>query len=204
MHSNIIDVLYQNKKYILGAVIVLGILFLHDEILYPQLTGFETLQLSSLRWLLLFIPVFATIGIVHTSIILRWVSFFFWVLFIPYAQYSFLEIRHVSELCRIPDGYFTQQCADITWQVLPSFIYGLIGLGIFILSLNKLTKQYAVLQRLVIIESVILYSAAASVFGIFSRMNSWEILTEPTKVIQSIQHISTEPFLVNVVMIWIF
>ena len=202
MPTRIIPALSSYKIYLLGVIGAYSILITHDGILYSHLGVWGVLELAGLRLLLLLIPVLATLGFLQGNKSIKFISAILWIFFIPYTLYSLLEVRHISEICRLSTGYFTQHCSEITWQVLPSFIYGLMGLGVFVWSIYILTKKFSASMASFCVAGAALYIALTSMFGIFTRINTWELVVKPFATIHQLEIGSDPSFWINVVMLW--
>lgn len=191
------------KPFLLFAGLAFLTLLLHDGVLYSHLGVWGVIELASLRVVLLLIPVMATVWI-HQKRAWRFLAWGLWGLFLPYGLYSLLEVRHIAEICRLPNSYFTEMCVENTWQVLPPLIYGLLGLAVFVWSLNLLTAHMNMKRAFILIEVAIGYSAVTSIFGMVTRINTWEFITRPLQTIFAfLPTFSSVMVWINVAMLWL-
>ena len=182
-----------NKQTIVAIFFGLFItLFLHDVNLYPKLSYFNTLMLSSLRFFLLITPLIIGFLIVKFKKIfyIRIILLVIWIIFLPYTIYSITEIRHVAELCRLPfEGeYYTEICYIDLWTLFPTFIYAAFGSLGFVFSVSQVCSNLFSVswkkQYMIIILCIL--CGTASVFGIYSRVNIWDFFSNPLFIMQSI------------------
>lgn len=173
----------KNTLYIFLIAILFVVLFLHDHNLYPHLKTLSTAELSFLRVLLIICPlIFGQLVNKYSSKVLKILFFTAWLLLIPYTIYSLTEIRHIAELCHIPAGeYFTEICVNKSWMLAPVFMYAFIGVLSFVYSLNKVSYNIILkpVKRNIFVILICLYCAVSSTFGLYSRINVWELLTRP-------------------------
>jgi uncharacterized membrane protein len=167
-------------KYTPLALFVFATLLLHDHNLYPALDIPHQIILSSLRFLLLALPILAAIVIAKSrKRYLRFAGTVLFLAFIPYALYGVTEIRHIAELCPLGTGeYYADKCADESWQLLPPLLYAGFGIASYMISLS-IARLRAHDWRL---GALTLYCALSVQFALQSRLNIWSPLTEPHAV----------------------
>lgn len=196
------------------AVMIIGFyiaLYLHDTNLYPHLNVLNTAILAFLRFILIAIPItlgFLIIRFKNTKFF-KILSLILWLLLIPYTIYSVTEIRHISELCRLPEGnvYYTEVCATELWTLFPTFLYAALGSLGFVFSVSQVISNLLSVswKKQLAIIILCLYGGFTSVFGIYSRVNVWEIFSNPTSVVKNlIAVISQTSFLTNFLIFSLF
>lgn len=207
MLNDPITALLKNKLAALGLLgFTLAVLLTSDAILYPHLSPLATVELSGLRWLLLVFPILGLGLVQHTNQLwAKALGWLIWFVFIPYALYSILEIRHVAEICRLSEGtYFTEYCAADTWKIVPLFFYAGLGVLGFYITTASLIRSLQLSWGTLVILALTLYSALTSVFGIYTRFNSWEIAYRPAAVwAEFLAVLMTNSFLLNVLLLWL-
>lgn len=163
---------------------VYAVLFIHDTNLYPELSIIHRLILSLLRLFLLIVPItLAALFRTMRPSRIRSVTLVISILFIPYTLYSVTEVRHITELCPVSTGiYFTDSCSLASWKLLPPIAYALIGIGAFCLCLQLLCIHKLRWR----ISLLVLYISLATQFALQSRLNIWNLLTQPAEVFQEI------------------
>src|SRR3989338_723704 len=167
-------------------------LYAHDSNLYPHLSTIDTAILSFLRFFLLATPVFLGFLIVQFKQrnFLKYLLLVVWILFLPYTIYSITEIRHIAELCRLPElnTYYTEICVTKLWMLFQTFIYSAAGSLGFVFSVSQVTSHLFLVswKKQTTIISMCFLSGFASVFGLYTRINIWEIFSNPIMFFQSI------------------
>ncbi len=202
-------VITQRHTEFLAACGLYVSLVLFDHNLYPHLGLGGAVVLATLRFFLLLIPL--AIGYVlsrlHLQIGAKITLAIGWLLFLPYTIYSFAEIRHVAELCRLPvANYYTESCLPQLWTLLPVFIYAFAGSLIFIFSVSQVMNnlvQRSALKRLMIL-GICLYSALAATFGLYTRLNIWHLVAKPQEFFPAISALPVQEFLLNTIIISLF
>lgn len=179
----------------LFVVLLLVSLVMHDSNLYPHLSTFETVKLSTLRLLLLLGSVLFA-GLYSKDMYKKLQPLFLMGTFItlPYTAYSIFEIRHISEICRLSVGYYTDHCLYMSWTILPTFIYATVGLSMFFLSLYLIGKNKSIIEKYALTCFSIVYVSLSSIFGLYSRVNIWEIFTQPVDVFLAIIETMAYPY----------
>lgn len=177
------------------AVMIIGFylaLYLHDTNLYPQLNTLDTAILSFLRFFLIAAPIVTGFLIVRfkDKKPLKILLLILWLLLIPYTIYSVTEIRHVSELCRLTESsiYYTEICATQVWTLFPTFLYAAFGSLGFVFSVSQVISNLIPVswKKQLVIILLCLYGGFSSVFGIYSRVNVWEIFSNPANVVRNL------------------
>lgn len=176
------------KLYVVLLALTFPLLLVSDHLLYTHLTPLSLVELAALRIFLLLVPVLASWYVHHVrSRAIRIAARFAWFVFFPYTLYSVMEIRHVAELCRLPQGFYTTFCAADLWTLLPLMVYALAGLVGFVLSLRWMLGVIRVpTQRRILELAAILWAALCSVLGIITRFNAWDIVVHPASVLQTV------------------
>ncbi len=166
------------------AIIVFIVLFVHDTNLYPNLSIVHRFILSSLRLLLLAVPVIlANFLNLPKSRSVRVAIFVALMLFIPYTLYSVTEVRHIAELCPVDSAtYFTDNCSLSSWQLLPPLAYAIIGIAAYGMCLRRLKKHLLNWQ----LGLLVLYISLATQFALQSRLNIWSIATQPADLVREV------------------
>ena len=104
-------------------------------------------------------------------------------LFIPYTLYSVTEIRHITELCPVHSvTYFTDSCSLSSWKLLPPIVYAMIGIAVYGVCLQQLNVR----RMRWWLGLFVLYIALASQFALQSRLNIWNIATQPADVLNEL------------------
>lgn len=114
----------------------------------------------------------------------------FWVLFLPNTVYVFTDLKHIL---------YQWQQVDMLAQfflLLQYMILEFIGLVTFILAFHpaeRVVEQVAHLKkrRVSLIIAFNFLVAFGMVLGRVERLNSWELFTQPMKVIGSAWHVLT-------------
>lgn len=196
------------------AIMIIGFyiaLYLHDANLYPRLSTLDTAILAFLRFFLIAAPIvigFLIIGFKNTKL-LKILLLILWLLLIPYTIYSVTEIRHISELCRLPENsvYYTEICAIKLWTLFPTFLYAAFGSLGFVFSVSQVISNLIPVSWKKQLAIIILcfYGGFASVFGIYSRVNVWEIFSNPTDVVKNLMAtVSQTSFITNFMIFSLF
>ena len=196
------------------AVMIIGFyiaLYLHDTNLYPHLNELNTAILAFLRFILIAIPITLGFLIVRFKNTKSFKILFLilWLLLLPYTIYSVTEIRHISELCRLPESnvYYTEICIIKLWTLFPTFLYAALGSLGFVFSVSQVISNLLSMswKKQLVIIILCLYGGFSSVFGIYSRVNVWEIFSNPTSVVKNlIGVISQTSFLTNFLIFSLF
>jgi len=108
--------------------------------------------------------------------------FLFWLFMFPNTAYLFTIVRHLVNYCQHYDKY--RVCSEgNTWMVMFFFTYSAIGLPTFYYALKKMADVFKLLfnrmTATVFPIVVIPLTAIGVMFGLFERLNSWDILFNP-------------------------
>jgi len=192
------------KPLILPSTGLYLILYLHDRNLYPHLSAGHAAVLSSLRLGLLLAPLVLGYLITRLPQPVWWKVALvgIWLMLLPYTLYSTTEIRHVAELCRLPEArtYYTDSCLADAWTLLPVLVYAVFGGGAFVFSLRQVSHHLftANRKRIIALAAICLYAGLAATFGLYSRLNAWDILIAPVQTMQFVYSIlGADGFFVN-------
>ncbi|MEG4986533.1 DUF1361 domain-containing protein [Microcoleus sp. BR0-C5] len=133
---------------------------------------------------------------------LRWWGGFFWfIAFLPNAPYVLTDIIHLIE--QIKEG---NSVWIVTLALIPQYLtFMLIGFGAYVLSVMNLgyyLKQQG-LSRFILVTEITIHalSAIGIYLGRFIRFNTWDILTNPDALVNSVMNdlIGKRPVLVMAV-----
>ena len=191
------------------SCIAFTILLIQGWALYPQYSLSEALFTAFLR---LLVPVL-TIAVTYTFHRGMWkqkwlasLTILVWILLIPYGLYNVTQVRHVAELCRLPEGYFfAGNCHDSLWMLLPILAYSLGSLAIFLYSVKRVSSLLKPPFQRVLALSVFAYAAFATVIGISSRLDTLSIfLNFPATIAALRLAIYDTHFWINVFAFFLF
>lgn len=111
---------------------------------------------------------------------------FFWLIFAPNAPYIMTDMRHISNFC--PNNYY-QICPENAWMITFFFLYSIIGWIAFVFLVNQMKPLVAkIWGKMGVSVYLWLISPVFSLgvlLGLINRLNSWDIVINPTKVINS-------------------
>ncbi|MEG5036865.1 DUF1361 domain-containing protein [Microcoleus sp. AT3-D2] len=133
---------------------------------------------------------------------LRWWSGFFWfIAFLPNAPYVLTDIIHLIR--QIKEG---NSVWIVTLALIPQYlVFMLAGFGAYVLSVMNLgyyLKQQG-LSRFILVTEITIHalSAIGIYLGRFIRFNTWDILTNPDALVNTIMNdlIGKRPVLVMAV-----
>ncbi len=105
-------------------------------------------------------------------------AFLLWLFFFPNTAYMFTLVRHLVAQCS--DYNIHNVCREETWQAPVFFLYALTGLPAFVYSLAKMSRVIGRALPLVIIP----FTAVGILFGLWDRLNTWDIVAHPLLVLQ--------------------
>ncbi len=204
-------VITQRHAEAFGFAALYANLIVFDWILYGRHGAERVLMLSSLRFFLLACPMFLgslLIRLQPAALFQKTVLAALWLFFLPYTIYSVIEIRHVSELCRLAEGaFYAPTCLPGVWMLLPAFAYAMAGTLAFVFSVSSVTNktfQRSWLKRIAIL-GICAYSALSSTFGLYSRLNAWDSLTRTKEVLDGIRHVfGMRAFLYDSIAVGVF
>lgn len=133
---------------------------------------------------------------------LRWWGGFFWfIAFLPNAPYVLTDIIHLIEQIKEGNSVWT-----VTLALIPQYLaFMLVGFGAYVLSVMNLgyyLKQQGWSKFILATEMIIHALSAIGIYlGRFIRFNTWDILTNPDALVNSVMNdlIGKRPVLVMVV-----
>lgn len=162
------------KTYVLGAIaITLALMALDIWVLRQR-------GVRSLRW---------------------WGGFFWFIAFLPNAPYVLTDIIHLIEQIKEGNSVWT-----VTLALIPQYLaFMLVGFGAYVLSVMNL-GYYLTQQgwgKFVLVTELTIHalSAIGIYLGRFIRFNSWDILTNPDALVNTVMNdlVGKRPVLVMVV-----
>ncbi|NJK47877.1 DUF1361 domain-containing protein [Candidatus Gracilibacteria bacterium] len=115
-----------------------------------------------------------------------WIIFFIFILFLPNAPYVLTDIIHLIALIRQEYSVWT-----ITLVLIPQYlIFILAGFEAYVISLINLgyyCHQLGKTKSLIVIELITHALCSLGIYlGRFQRFNSWDIITKPDSLVDSI------------------
>jgi uncharacterized membrane protein len=130
-----------------------------------------------------------------------------WLAFLPNSCYLFTETRHFMRHVDARDlwsraaaerGALLAICAEAAVMAV-FLVSGALTFGLAIRPVRKLAEARGLRFRL---WALPLFAACslAVYLGLVVRLNSWQIVTAPAKVLQSVQEALSRPFLVLVIL----
>lgn len=112
--------------------------------------------------------------------------FLFWLFFLPNTAYLFTMVRHLVNYCTDFDRFHV--CAERAWVPLFFFTFALIGVPTFYYALNKMTRVFKTLfggmTAKVFPILIVPLTSIGMMFGLFERLNTWDILTKPWFILE--------------------
>lgn len=112
----------------------------------------------------------------------------FWLFMFPNTAYLFFIVRHLANYCMHYDKYRVCQEGN-TWIVMFFFTYSAIGIPTFYYALNKMSgvlkKLFNQITATLLPIIIIPFTAIGVMFGLFERLNSWDILLNPLSVLNT-------------------
>lgn len=133
---------------------------------------------------------------------LRWWGGFFWfIAFLPNAPYVLTDIIHLIRQIKEGNSVWT-----VTLALIPQYlVFMLVGFGAYVVSVMNLgyyLKQQG-LSRFILVTEITIHalSAIGIYLGRFIRFNTWDILTNPDALVNSVMNdlIGKRPVLVMAV-----
>ncbi|MBD2187372.1 DUF1361 domain-containing protein [Pseudanabaena mucicola] len=114
-----------------------------------------------------------------------WIGFLLFVLFLPNAPYIITDIIHFVNEVRLPDI----SANGIIFVMIPQYlIFILLGFQCYAISLVKLMQYLEwvkLLKNVVWLEvSINLICAIGVYWGRVNRLNSWDVFTQPSQVME--------------------
>ena len=162
------------KTYVLGAIAITLALMAVDILVLRQP------RVRSLRW---------------------WGGFFWFIAFLPNAPYVLTDIIHLIEQIKEGNSVWT-----VTLALIPQYlVFMLVGFGAYVLSVMNLgyyLKQQGWSKFILATEITIHALSAIGIYlGRFIRFNTWDILTNPDALVNTVMNdlIGKRPVLVMVV-----
>ncbi|MBE9161723.1 MULTISPECIES: DUF1361 domain-containing protein [Microcoleaceae] len=159
------------KTYVLGAIAITIVLMALDIWVLRQR------GVRSLRW---------------------WGGFFWFIAFLPNAPYVLTDIIHLIEQIKQEHSVWT-----VTLALIPQYLaFMLAGFGAYVLSVMNLgyyLKQQGWGRFILATEMIIHALSAIGIYlGRFIRFNSWDILTNPDALVNTVMNdlIGKRPFVV--------
>lgn len=130
---------------------------------------------------------------------LRWWGVFFWfIAFLPNAPYVLTDIIHLIEQIKQENSVWT-----VTLALIPQYLaFMLAGFGAYVLSVMNLgyyLKQQGWSRFILATEMIIHALSAIGIYlGRFIRFNTWDILTNPDALVNTVMNdlIGKRPFVV--------
>lgn len=121
--------------------------------------------------------------------------FFVWLIFIPNSAYIITDVRHVVGSCGNFNWY--RVCPEKSWVLLFFFTYALAGWLFFVLLIKQMKDNILNLFGKSIKNLFILllmpFVSLGVLLGLINRWNSWEVFTNPLKILYSISVYFTDP-----------
>jgi uncharacterized membrane protein len=162
------------KTYVLGAIVItLALMALDIWVLRQR-------GVRSLRW---------------------WGGFFWFIAFLPNAPYVLTDIIHLIEQIKEGNSVWT-----VTLALIPQYLaFMLVGFGAYVLSVMNLgyyLKQQGWSKFILATEITIHALSAIGIYlGRFIRFNTWDIVTNPDALVNTVMNdlIGKRPVLVMVV-----
>lgn len=126
----------------------------------------------------------------------------FWLLMIPNTIYILTDIQHLPRQFAVFDSVLLQVLLLFQYALLfiVSIIAFVLALYPFEKTLTKLPKQYKKIPVFLMLIAMNFLIAYGVVLGRIQRTNSWEVFTNPGKVIQDGLQIIYSPLLLT----WVF
>lgn len=152
------------------------IILIRDFTVYPEYSWGQALLTTSIRVAVLFFTVYLSrlfrqaawkrrgLAILHLIL---------WVCIIPHSFYNITQVRHISEICRLPErAFFAGQCNGMLWSILPLLIYSVGSLLVFLYSVDQVANKIAKPYQTFFFISVFAYVSLGAVIGIYSRIDT--------------------------------
>lgn len=113
--------------------------------------------------------------------------FLFWLFFLPNTVYLITMVRHLLDHCSDYDPLI-RVCREEAWMEAFFFLYALIGVPTFIYALKKMSNLVGRLfNRLTATFFPIILIPITTLglfFGLFDRLNSWDVVAHPIAIIR--------------------
>lgn len=112
----------------------------------------------------------------------------FWLLFFPNAPYILTDLFHLKSQSSMPVWFDLTLILSFAWTGL---MFGFLSLW----DIEKILKHFVKGKYIVVVSVVLLFVGSFGIYvGRFLRWNSWDILTEPMRLIYDIGDRFTNPF----------
>jgi uncharacterized membrane protein len=133
--------------------------------------------------------------------------FLVWLVFIPNTAYIMTVVRHLADYC--PYKTIHRNCRENVWMIMFFFSYAVFGWILFVYGINQMKKFFAYWKKpflnLFYITVSIPFISLGLLIGLIDRANSWEIFSEPYKIIVMIWRYFYDPvYLKNWLLFTIF
>ena len=163
-------------KQLALSCLAFGVILVRDFSVYPGYTWGQAILTSFIRLMVLVI----TLVLTHVLYVCGWKRkgsavplFLLWLCILPHSFYNITQVRHLSEICRLPQGgFFAGQCNGLLWSILPLLIYGVGSLFIFFSSVDKVASTIRNSCRTIFTVSLFAYASLGLVAGMYSRIDS--------------------------------
>jgi len=129
-----------------------------------------------------------------------------WLALLPNTAYLMTDARHIIDYC--PPYSYGRVCLYNAWMTLFFFAYASVGWPTFVLALRPLkkamTKYFNKTIGLIFMFGACLLSALGVLLGLVNRFNSWNLITNPLKVIKvALTYFSDSVSMFNLFMMFI-
>jgi uncharacterized membrane protein len=122
--------------------------------------------------------------------VLGFFVFAVWLLFLPNAAYIITDVRHLSDYCS-SINYF-RVCPESAWMIMFFFVYAAFGWVTFVFALSLMNKLLSEIFSTRIAQAMVAFilplSALGVLLGLLNRWNSWEILSQPRNIFESLSY----------------
>lgn len=197
-------------RQLVFSCIAFAVILMRDVSVYLSYTWGEAILTSVIRLMVLVVTLLLT----RVLYLHGWKRkrsavplFLLWLCILPHSFYNITQVRHLSEICRLPQGeFFAGQCNGLLWSILPLMIYGVGSLLIFFYSVDRVASTIRSSYRTIFIVSMFSYASLGLVAGVFSRIDSViSIFLDPKVNIDLLALIMrTSDFWVNVLVYFFF
>ncbi|HUT22580.1 MAG TPA: DUF1361 domain-containing protein [Candidatus Bipolaricaulota bacterium] len=200
----------KRKVLIFSLAGLLSSLFLHERNLYSDAAFPISVRVTLLRFFIIAFPLLLGFLIAKQKKLNlpKIIFLILWTIFIPYTIYSISEIRHVAELCRLPENiFYTEMCLERAWSLIPTFIYAFGGVMIFVFSVVQVASSLysKSIKKQLCILALCAYASFASVFGLYTRFNVWDGILHPVTAVKlAVDSFSLPWFISNFLIFTLF
>jgi len=113
--------------------------------------------------------------------ILLIILFAIWFFLLPNTLYLITDIRHLLDYC--PRNSYLDMCPKNSWMLPFFFVYATIGWYTFYDLIKKMSNLFhQSIYKQIIIHSSLILAPLGVVIGLINRVNSWDLLTNPSKI----------------------